>query len=218
MASGSSSPASDGSSKTSEPDSPIIKVSDDNYFHDVKVVIGLPMVAAGGKDLTGKDEMGSKDGDGVVAPANEGQLCIGTNNDLLLCGYCTDQGVRRYMEDRYKIIPAFLSLRCNTFGGCTAPHCEYALGMSPVHYFAVFDGHGGWQPTITTPPPETTQSSPETTGSLLETADSFYSFPPPETTSRILSLVPSLSMSPIPPPLPVLPPPFLLPHLYLPLP
>lgn len=115
-------------------------MSDDNYFHDLKVVIGLPAVAAGGKD-----EMGSKDGDGVVAPANEGQLCIGRNNEWLLCGFCTDQGMRRYMEDRYMIIPTFLSLGCNTFGGCTAPQCEYAVNMSPVHYFAVFDGHGGWQ-------------------------------------------------------------------------
>ncbi|CAH1422704.1 unnamed protein product [Lactuca virosa] len=147
MASGSSSPASDGSSRISEsePDSPILKMSDDSYFHDLKVVIGLPAVAAGGKGLMGKDDMGSKDGDGVLAPANEGQQCIGRSNEWLICGFCTDQGKRRYMEDRYVIMPTFLSLRCNTFGGCTAPQCEYALEMSPVHYFAIFDGHGGWQ-------------------------------------------------------------------------
>ncbi|PWA63960.1 Protein phosphatase 2C [Artemisia annua] len=70
------------------------------------------------------------------------EMCIGKRNIGLSWGYITDQGGRKHMEDRIVMYPNFMSLKCDTFGGCTAPESEDASVESLVHYFGVFDGHG----------------------------------------------------------------------------
>lgn len=82
----------------------------------------------------------------LVTETNNGVLrCVGRNNRAVTWGEFTDKGRRQTMEDTVRIFPGLLQLSCNEFGGCTAPHCKYAEVKSPVHYFGVFDGHGGDQ-------------------------------------------------------------------------
>lgn len=76
------------------------------------------------------------------SPAVE-EMCIGRRNFGLSWGFITDQGGRKHMEDRIVLHPNFMSMKCDTFGGCTAPKSELGLDESLVHYFGVFDGHGG---------------------------------------------------------------------------
>ncbi|KAJ0074904.1 hypothetical protein Patl1_33984 [Pistacia atlantica] len=69
--------------------------------------------------------------------------CLGRNNKGVTWGKVYEQGWRQTMEDTVAVYPAFMKLTCNEFGGCTAPGCKYALQKSPIHFFGVFDGHGG---------------------------------------------------------------------------
>lgn len=58
---------------------------------------------------------------------------------LLVCGR------RREMEDTAAIVPSFASLSCDVKGGC---YCDREWGRrtpSALHFFAVYDGHGGSQ-------------------------------------------------------------------------
>lgn len=73
--------------------------------------------------------------------------CLGRNNKGVSWGKIYDQGYRQSMEDNVAVYPTFLKLTCNEFGGCTAPACKYAQKKSPIHFFGVFDGHGGPQVT-----------------------------------------------------------------------
>ncbi|OMO66538.1 phosphatase 2C (PP2C)-like protein [Corchorus olitorius] len=86
---------------------------------------------------------------GVVAEAaKKVARCIGRRNRGVSWGYDMEQGNRSTMEDALGIFPEFMQLCCKDFGGCTAPECKYALEKSPVHFFGLFDGHGGDQVTI----------------------------------------------------------------------
>ncbi|KAK0597006.1 hypothetical protein LWI29_020902 [Acer saccharum] len=71
--------------------------------------------------------------------------CVGRSNLGVTFGEATEQGLRKTMEDTCGIYPEFMTLSCIEVGGCTAPSCRYASVKSPVHYFGVFDGHGGSQ-------------------------------------------------------------------------
>lgn len=71
--------------------------------------------------------------------------CVGRTNRLVTWGASSWQGRRQTMEDNVRIFPGLLHLTCNEFGGCTAPECKFAAVKSPVHYFGLFDGHGGNQ-------------------------------------------------------------------------
>lgn len=51
------------------------------------------------------------------------------------------------MEDAITIVPSFMKLPCTAVGGCRASYCKYADEDSSVHYFGLFDGHGGAQVT-----------------------------------------------------------------------
>ena len=57
-------------------------------------------------------------------------------------------GKRSEMEDSLAIVPGFMSLSCNHVGGCSAPECSHAARSSPVHFFGLYDGHGGPQVII----------------------------------------------------------------------
>ena len=74
--------------------------------------------------------------------------CVGKDNKKVSWGRSSDVGKRSGMEDSLAIVPGFMSLSCKQVGGCTAPECTYAAEDSPVHFFGLYDGHGGPQVII----------------------------------------------------------------------
>lgn len=59
------------------------------------------------------------------------------------CGKLLVCGRRREMEDTAAIVPSFAALPCDSIGGC---RCDTQPGTTPpsdMHFFAVYDGHGG---------------------------------------------------------------------------
>lgn len=73
------------------------------------------------------------------------QKCVGKNNKGVSWGFTSVIGRRREMEDAVSVIPGFMSSTCDHVGGCTAPGTVTSGEISPVHFFGVFDGHGGSQ-------------------------------------------------------------------------
>jgi protein phosphatase 2C len=71
--------------------------------------------------------------------------CVGRNNRGVSWGSTSVIGRRKEMEDAVAVIPAFMSRTCDRVGGCTAPGSRISGEVSPVHFFAVYDGHGGSQ-------------------------------------------------------------------------
>lgn len=49
------------------------------------------------------------------------------------------------MEDAVAVIPGFMGRTCDHVGGCMAPGSRTSSEISPVHFFGVYDGHGGSQ-------------------------------------------------------------------------
>lgn len=47
------------------------------------------------------------------------------------------------MEDAIAVVPGFMSRTCCHVGGCTAPGSRSSGQLSPLHFFGVYDGHGG---------------------------------------------------------------------------
>ncbi|KAE8678765.1 putative protein phosphatase 2C 6 [Hibiscus syriacus] len=73
------------------------------------------------------------------------QKCVGRNNKGVTWGFTSVIGNRREMEDAIAVIPAFISRSCDHVGGCMAPGSRTAAEISPIHFFGVYDGHGGSQ-------------------------------------------------------------------------
>ncbi|EOY30666.1 hypothetical protein QUC31_020156 [Theobroma cacao] len=73
------------------------------------------------------------------------QKCVGRNNKGVTWGFTSVIGRRREMEDAIAVIPAFMSRTCDHVGGCTAPGSKTSAEISPIHFFGVYDGHGGSQ-------------------------------------------------------------------------
>ncbi|XP_071722431.1 probable protein phosphatase 2C 6 [Rutidosis leptorrhynchoides] len=71
--------------------------------------------------------------------------CVGRNNRAVSWGFTSVIGRRKEMEDAVAVVPAFMSRTCYHVGGCTAPGSRTSGEVSPVHFFAVYDGHGGAQ-------------------------------------------------------------------------
>ncbi|XP_021807127.1 protein phosphatase 2C 56-like [Prunus avium] len=71
--------------------------------------------------------------------------CVGRNNKGVTWGFTSVIGRRREMEDAVAVIPGFMSRTCDHVGGCTAPGSRTSSEISPVHFFGVYDGHGGNQ-------------------------------------------------------------------------
>ncbi|KAJ9167881.1 hypothetical protein P3X46_019471 [Hevea brasiliensis] len=88
-----------------------------------------------------------------MEPAREGELtagtvrdrCVGRNNKGVSWGFTSVIGRRREMEDAVSVIPGFMSRTCDHVGGCTAPGSRTSAEISPIHFFGVYDGHGGSQ-------------------------------------------------------------------------
>ncbi|GKV06701.1 hypothetical protein SLEP1_g18556 [Rubroshorea leprosula] len=73
------------------------------------------------------------------------QKCVGRNNKGVTWGFTSVIGRRKEMEDAVAIVPGFMSHTCDHVGGCTAPGSRTSAEISPVHFFGVYDGHGGSQ-------------------------------------------------------------------------
>ncbi|KAF5208143.1 hypothetical protein FRX31_002270 [Thalictrum thalictroides] len=87
------------------------------------------------------------DGDKVVTVTELAgrEACVGKRNKGVTWGFTSVIGRRNEMEDAVAIVPGFLSRTCDHVGGCTAPGTKMSAEISPVHFFAVYDGHGGSQ-------------------------------------------------------------------------
>ncbi|PIA42830.1 hypothetical protein AQUCO_02000345v1 [Aquilegia coerulea] len=95
-------------------------------------------------DLKGKVTVTATATATAIAMARE--ACIGKRNKGVSWGFTSVIGRRNEMEDAVAIIPGFMSSTCNHVGGCTAPGSKISTEeISPVHFFAVYDGHGGPQ-------------------------------------------------------------------------
>ncbi|XP_065850187.1 protein phosphatase 2C 56-like [Euphorbia lathyris] len=81
----------------------------------------------------------------AAAPLIVRQKCVGRNNRGVSWGFTSVIGRRREMEDAVAVIPGFISSTCDHVGGCTAPGSRSSGEISPVHFFGVYDGHGGSQ-------------------------------------------------------------------------
>ncbi|KAI3709574.1 hypothetical protein L2E82_39340 [Cichorium intybus] len=66
--------------------------------------------------------------------------CVGRNKGVAW-GFKSVIGRRKEMEDAVAVVPGFMSHTCDHVGGCTNPGSE----VSPIHFFGVYDGHGGSQ-------------------------------------------------------------------------
>ncbi|XP_040369424.1 protein phosphatase 2C 53-like [Rosa chinensis] len=76
--------------------------------------------------------------------SNGGEVVfVGRKNRAVSWGYSLNIGRRREMEDTLTIVPSFMQIPCASVGGCTAPECRYVTEESSVHYFGLYDGHGG---------------------------------------------------------------------------
>ncbi|KAL6331030.1 hypothetical protein AAG906_009458 [Vitis piasezkii] len=73
------------------------------------------------------------------------EKCVGRNNKGVTWGFTSVIGRRREMEDAVAVVPGFMSRTCDHIGGCMAPASRTSREISPVHFFGVYDGHGGSQ-------------------------------------------------------------------------
>ncbi|XP_011012464.1 PREDICTED: probable protein phosphatase 2C 6 isoform X2 [Populus euphratica] len=81
----------------------------------------------------------------MMAIVTEREKCVGRNNKGVSWGYTSVIGRRKEMEDAVAVIPCFMSRTCNHVGGCMAPGSRTSSEISPIHFFGVYDGHGGSQ-------------------------------------------------------------------------
>lgn len=70
--------------------------------------------------------------------------CV-ADNRILPWGYASICGRRAEMEDAMAAVPEFLSVPCGTVGGCIACGSQNSSENSALHFFGVYDGHGGSQ-------------------------------------------------------------------------
>lgn len=57
-------------------------------------------------------------------------------------GFTSVIGRRKEMEDAVAVVPGFMSRTCDHVGGCVS---DGRGEVAPVHFFGVYDGHGGAQ-------------------------------------------------------------------------
>ncbi|GMQ06366.1 hypothetical protein CsSME_00050992 [Camellia sinensis var. sinensis] len=99
------------------------------------LVAPLPLVGTPAPDLMAAEE--------ATAPPR--QKCVGRKNKGVTWGFSSVIGRRREMEDAVAVVPGFMTRTCDHVGGCTGPGSQTSGEISPVHFFGVYDGHGGSQ-------------------------------------------------------------------------
>lgn len=70
--------------------------------------------------------------------------CFMDSNRISPWAYISISGRRPEMEDAVASVPGFFSLPCRVVGGCIAGS-QKSNESSPLHFFGVYDGHGGAQ-------------------------------------------------------------------------
>ncbi|CAH1449756.1 unnamed protein product [Lactuca virosa] len=70
--------------------------------------------------------------------------CVRRNKGVVW-GFRSVIGRRKEMEDAVAVVPGFMSHTCDHVGGCTNPGSGTSVEISPIHFFGVYDGHGGSQ-------------------------------------------------------------------------
>ncbi|XP_047324773.1 probable protein phosphatase 2C 6 [Impatiens glandulifera] len=80
----------------------------------------------------------------TVTAAVVREKCVGRNK-AVAWGFTSLIGRRKEMEDAVAVAPTFMSTTCENVGGCTAPGSRSSSEISPLHFFGVYDGHGGSQ-------------------------------------------------------------------------
>lgn len=113
-----------------------------------------PLLPAGparsGEGLAEAVETETEDAAAAAAAAGSGRhKCVGRNNRGVAWGFTSVIGRRKEMEDAVAVVPGFMSRACGHVGGCSAPGSRASGEISPVHFFGVYDGHGGSQVTAT---------------------------------------------------------------------
>lgn len=96
---------------------------------DLASVVSLPGISGG-------------EGGGNGSTMNSS--CIADNRNLPW-GFSSICGRRAEMEDAMAAVPGFLSVPCGTVGGCIACGSQNSSESSALHFFGVYDGHGGSQ-------------------------------------------------------------------------
>lgn len=99
-----------------------------------RAVLAPPMSAASN----------GEDTEAVAVPVVR-EKCVGRSNKGVSWGHTSVIGRRKEMEDAVAVIPGFMSHTCDHVGGCTAPGSRSSGEIAPVHFFGVYDGHGGSQ-------------------------------------------------------------------------
>ncbi|GAA0173720.1 hypothetical protein LIER_27279 [Lithospermum erythrorhizon] len=79
----------------------------------------------------------------LVVPVR--QRCVGKNANGVSYGFTSVIGRRKEMEDAVRVVPGFITSSCDHVGGCTAPGSKSSNAASSLHFFGVYDGHGGSQ-------------------------------------------------------------------------
>lgn len=67
--------------------------------------------------------------------------CVGRSK-VVEWGFTSVIGRRKEMEDAVAVVPGFMSRTCDHVGGCVS---DGGGEVAPVHFFGVYDGHGGSQ-------------------------------------------------------------------------
>ena len=106
-----------------------------------RVILAPPLIAMSNE--TDKNEPAAPEE--VVVTAVVRERCVGINNKGVSWGHTSVIGRRKEMEDAVAVIPGFMSRTCDHVGGCTAPGSRSSGEISPIHFFGVYDGHGGAQ-------------------------------------------------------------------------
>lgn len=109
---------------------------------------GLSSILSAEDSRSSSGDISTSSGDVAVeltVTAGSRQKCVGRRNRGVRWGMKSVIGRRREMEDSVSVVPGFMSGTCNNVGGCMAPASRTSSEVSPIHFFGVYDGHGGSQ-------------------------------------------------------------------------
>ncbi|KAH9297823.1 hypothetical protein KI387_029505, partial [Taxus chinensis] len=109
----------------------------------VKQHSALEMVSRVIGDSNNNVETGS--GNICAYVSSEGISCLVDSNRVPPWAYISIPGRRPEMEDAVAAVPGFFCLPCGVVGGCIAKDSQKSSESSPLHFFGVYDGHGGVQ-------------------------------------------------------------------------
>ncbi|CAM6002940.1 unnamed protein product [Sphagnum balticum] len=86
-----------------------------------------------------------------VSPGVPVALASSPSSSCVADNRCPPHGVvslcgrRREMEDAVAAVPTFMTLPCDVVGGCNCDTPSMSGFLSALHFFGVYDGHGGSQ-------------------------------------------------------------------------